>query len=137
MHGHNCLGVFIDCGFYLVRVQVVSDRIDIDEFWTSTNAVNRSCARKECKRAGDNFIARSDAQSEKRQDKSVSSGCAANSETCVAIGGDFRFQFFNLFTQNELLRFEDLVHGFPDLVSNRLVLGYKVDERNGFRGGTR
>ena len=122
VHGDDADGARGDGGFDLRGVDVVGDRVGIDEDGLAPSNPDGLSGGEEGVGGGDDFVARLDAQREKGQPESVGAGVQPDGMLHSKVLGEFLFETSEGGAHDIGLAFHDSVKGVVDFFLDAVVL---------------
>ena len=130
--GQNRSSAFGDGGLELVQVQVEGALVHVDKNGRRADGTDGFGGCEKTERGGNYFVARPDAEGAEADKQGVGAGIQADCVFDAEIARHFLFEGPNLFTQNELARTQDTLHGRVELVPQLVQLRAEVQHRNRF-----
>ncbi len=128
VHGHDRLGPGRQRGFDRRRVDVVGDRVDVDQDGRRAETCDASCRGEERVGGRDDLVARADAKRHHRGQQGVRAGRHPDGLPHLQHLGEFPLEAVDLGTANEPLAVADPGDGGEDFFSNGLVLGLEIQQ---------
>ena len=126
-HGTR-LGVTLHGLAQQIRIDVVRLLVNVHENRNGAHARNSAGRRKESIWRGDDFIARTDFESQQGQQQRVRTRGATDRVSSPAISSDFALEAGDLLAQDKLLRVDDPQNLRQNLCANLPVLGFQLEE---------
>ncbi len=112
------------------RVDVVRDGVDVDEHGRRAEPRHAAGGREERIRAGDDLVARADAQGHHRDEQGVGARRHADGVFDVQQRGQLALEALDLGAHDEALAVADTRHDVEDLLADRPVLRLQVQQRH-------
>ncbi len=137
MHRDDRPGAWRDRGLHRRWIDVERRGVDVHEHRPPTGVVNRPGRGEERIGSGDDFVAGTQIERFQRQEQGVRAGCAADPVSGVGQFSHPRFELGDSCSHDELLRFDDRLHGGKDLALDGPELSDQVQQRHVHVGSIR
>jgi hypothetical protein len=128
MYGHNRSRFFRHFRFDLSHIQIVSARINVNEYRRGTQSCNCARRRKKCVWRGDNLVAWANVFGHQASQQSITAGSDSNRVSAIAITGNRFFAFLNLGSQDEMLGLHDFRYRGVHFSLDRCMLRLKIEQ---------